>query len=402
MILCSLLLGLTPSLPLQEPLQVYILAGQSNMEGHAHVRVLDYLGEDPATVPLLAEMKNPDGSHRLIADTWISFLTGDSGRIDGNNREVHGQLTVGYGSQVQRNYSAPGERIGPELAFGITMQKGLKQPVLIIKTAWGGQSLHTDFRSPSSGPYLPTADDIDHQRFASDEQKEILKSKTGARYRQMVNHIRFVLQDIRRVVPDYNPQQGYELAGFVWFQGFNDMVGRNVYPLVPADHPTPRFANYTKWFANFVRDVRLDLGADKLPFVMCVMGVGGKDADAGNLAFRSGQAAIGELAEFKTNVLVVATSPFWDEALASLDQKRADIRQMRYLLKTQNPNHQNADGHMSTEDIQEFLVNLEKELFSAEDYALEKRAKSNAGYHYLGSAKIYSLIGQAAAAALLK
>ena len=32
-----------------KPLKVYLMAGQSNMEGHAHARVIDYLGDDPAT-----------------------------------------------------------------------------------------------------------------------------------------------------------------------------------------------------------------------------------------------------------------------------------------------------------------------------------------------------------------
>ena len=40
----------------------------------------------------------------------------------------------------------------------------------------------------------------------------------------MIEHVRKVLEDIKRVVPDYDPKQGYELAGFVWFQGFNDLV----------------------------------------------------------------------------------------------------------------------------------------------------------------------------------
>ena len=34
----------------------------------------------------------------------------------------------------------------------------LKEPVLIIKTSWGGRSLNTDFRPPGAGPYkLPKA-----------------------------------------------------------------------------------------------------------------------------------------------------------------------------------------------------------------------------------------------------
>ncbi len=56
---------------------------------------------------------------------------------------------------------------------------------------------------------------------------------------------------------------------------------------------------------------------------------------------------------------------------------------------------------MTSEEIERLLLRYEKDIFTQEDYALEKRAKSNAGYHYLGSAKTYSLIGKAAAEALL-
>ena len=45
---------------------VFILAGQSNMEGHAKVETFDYIGDDPATAPLLAEMRAEDGSPRVV------------------------------------------------------------------------------------------------------------------------------------------------------------------------------------------------------------------------------------------------------------------------------------------------------------------------------------------------
>ena len=53
---------------------------------------------------------------------------------------------------------------------------------------------------------------------------------TGVYYRLMIEHVRKVLADIKRVVPEYDPKQGYELAGFVWFQGFNDLVSTWTYP----------------------------------------------------------------------------------------------------------------------------------------------------------------------------
>lgn len=384
-----------------KPLKVFILAGQSNMEGHGHVRVLDYMGEAPVSAPLLAKMKAPNGEHRMIKDVWISYLTGVKGRIDGENREVFGQLTAGFGAQWGRDYSQPGEKIGPELAFGITMQEGLKQPVLIIKTAWGGQSLHTDYRSPSSGPYIPTQNDITRKKFETDQQKAALKAKTGARYRQMVEHVRFVLNDIQRVYPGYNQAGGYELAGFVWFQGFNDMVNRGVYPLVDSQSVTPRFAKYTEWLGNFVRDVRKDLSASELPFVIGVMGVGGKSPNEGNRDFRASQAAVADVREFKGNVLVVPTAPYWDEELAGIDEKRNQLRSKAYQLRNKKPKHENADGKMTEKEIKAFLADYERALFSEEELALEQRGKSNAGYHYLGSAKTYSLIGQAFAGALL-
>lgn len=51
------------------------------------------------------------------------------------------------------NPTKDGGKIGPEFTFGLTMDAALAEPVLIIKTEWGGKSLHTDFRPPSAGPY---------------------------------------------------------------------------------------------------------------------------------------------------------------------------------------------------------------------------------------------------------
>lgn len=389
-------------LAVDPPLQVFVLAGQSNMEGHGHVRVMDYMADDPATAPLLAKMKTAAGDHKLIDDVWITYLTGTRGRIDADNREVYGQLTAGYGSQGGRDYDKPGEKVGPELAFGITMQEGLQQPILIIKTAWGGQSVHTDFRSPSSGAYQPSQDDIQRQRFETDEQKQALAAKTGARYRQMVEHVKYVLDDIQRIYPDYDPEQGFELAGFVWFQGFNDMVGRNVYPLVEADSPSPRFAKYTEWLGNMIRDLRSDLSAPELPVVIGVMGVGGNNPNEGNSDFRASQEAVAAIPEFQGNVLIVPTAPYWDEALAVIDEKRNQMRNKANQLRKKSPRHENADGKLTEAEITALLAQFENELFSEEELALEQRGKSNAGYHYLGSVKTYSLIGQAFAQALLE
>ncbi|MCH7910024.1 MAG: hypothetical protein IIB38_10450, partial [Candidatus Hydrogenedentes bacterium] len=173
----------------------------------------------------------PDGTPRVCDNVWISYLTG--GRENG---EGFGKLTSGYGSR--RDPAQDGGKIGPEFTFGITMDKAIEEPILIIKTAWGGKSIGRDFRPPSSG--LPSDEKLKqilkqtNERNKKRKKPEItlddVKDGYGKYYRLMIDHVRMVLKDIKRVYPEYNKKQGYEIAGFVWFQGFNDMVSRSVYP----------------------------------------------------------------------------------------------------------------------------------------------------------------------------
>src|ERR1043166_858055 len=76
-----------------KPLKVFILAGQSNMEGHAKVETFDYIGDDPATAPLLKQMRGADGKPTVCDNAWISYLTGSGP----NNGEGFGKLTAGNG-----------------------------------------------------------------------------------------------------------------------------------------------------------------------------------------------------------------------------------------------------------------------------------------------------------------
>jgi len=386
------------------PLKVYILAGQSNMEGHAKVETFDYLGDDPATAPLLKQMRGPDGQPAVCEKVWISYLTGP---YDGSaNGEGFGKLTAGYGARGDRP-TEDGGKIGPEFTFGLTMDAALKEPVLLIKTAWGGRSLNTEFRPPSAGPY--ELNDYQKKLYYGppghgvpkdmDEWLAEKKQETGRFYRYMVEHVKQVLADPKRVCPDYDPAAGYEIAGFVWLQGFNDMVDGHTYP----DRGKPgRFAVYSDLLAHFIRDVRQDFDAPEMPFVIGVMGVGGVNADADTLAFRQAMTAPSLLPEFKGTVFAVPTAPFWSEELAVIDEKRQQVRQMGHFLNSKHKDHANADGHMTEEEKRAFLKDFESKLITPADLALWERGASNAGYHYLGCAKTFALMGKAFAETLLQ
>ena len=381
--------GLVAAVASAKPLQVYILVGQSNMEGHARVETIDYIGEDPATAPLLKRMLGPDGKPAAAKNVWISYYTG----IGEKNGEGFGPLTTGYGSR--QDPTKDGGKIGPEYTFGLAMERAGKGPVLLIKAAWGGKSLSYDFRSPSAGPYLRTARDL--------ETDKNPLANAGHYYRLMLAHAKQVLANPGRVCPAYDPKEGYELAGFIWLQGFNDMVDGNLYPRRPKGEAGQRYAPYSNYLSAFIRDVRKDLGAPKLPFVIGVMGVGGKDPGSeDNLAFREAMAAPASLPEFKGNVIAVRTAPFWDERLGAIQDKKEKVRQMAFELKNKGKRSANADGKMTEAQQKAYLKDYEAKLITPEEAAMLKRGASNAGYHYLGCAKTFALMGEAFAEANLQ
>ncbi len=123
------LAGATTARAVDKTVKVFILAGQSNMEGKAKNTLLDYQATDAKTKKLFAHLRK-DGEWIVRDDVFIKYL----------NRK--GGLTIGYGS--------PG-RTGVELEFGTVMGDYYDEPVLLIKAAWGGHSLVKLFRSPSAG-----------------------------------------------------------------------------------------------------------------------------------------------------------------------------------------------------------------------------------------------------------
>lgn len=384
-----------------KPLKVYVLCGQSNMEGHAQIRTFGVMAQDPVTAPILKEMVDADGKPVVCDDVWISYFTGG-----GNNMgEGFGKLTAGYGSR--RNPAESGDKIGPEFTFGIYMHKALKEPILIIKTAWGGKSIHTDFRPPSAGPYPFNEQEIENLKKRGKSLADAKREKaeqTGVYYRLMLKHVKHVLSDIKRVYPDYKPTQGYELAGFVWFQGWNDMVAGGVYP----NRGKPGgYDAYSNVLAHFIRDVRKDLDAKNMKFVIGVMGTGGPlDKYTSQRyvpihgSFREAMAAPASLPEFKGNVAAVRTAPFWDMRLQEIENKQGKVKQMANFLKSKHKDYANKDGKMDAKAQKAYLDEYRSKLISAEDEAYAKAGRSNAGYHYLGSAKTMSQIGKAFAEAM--
>ncbi|MGV3484675.1 MAG: sialate O-acetylesterase [Planctomycetaceae bacterium] len=268
-----------------KPVQVFILAGQSNMEGAGQIQAnpqrnggqgsLECLANDPATAARFAPLRDAAGKWRVRNDVWISYLS------------RKGPLTVGFGARS--------ETIGPELGFGWVMGDAIEAPVLLIKCAWGGKSLAVDFRPPTAGmPSYSLGEKMD---------AEIARDPTivGKYYRETLTLTKAALSHLKELVP--GSDGSYELVGLAWHQGWNDRIN-------------DRFnAEYESNMAHFIRDIRKDLEAPALPVVIAETGMTGPDETHPRaLSLMKAQAAVAERAEFQGNVAFVGTRDFWRPA----------------------------------------------------------------------------------------
>lgn len=267
------------------PIEVFILAGQSNMQGQASLRTLEYLVYSQETAPRYQQWKDRDGRWTRRNDVWV--WTTDGTRW--------GALTPGFGA---------GEwKFGPELGFGWTVGKKLDKQVLLIKTCWGGRSVRRNFLPPSAE--RPSEEELNKELEKARKRKPEttladVKARYGHEYRLMVRHVTDVLGRLDELFPKHDKRQGYRLAGLVWFQGWNDMVD--------GEQRAVKYADYTRRLALMIKDLRKDLSAPGLPVVIGELGAGG---DKGNAEFRAAQRAVAELPELKGSVTFVETHQFW-------------------------------------------------------------------------------------------
>jgi hypothetical protein len=380
----------TTTITTAAPLKVYLMAGQSNMQGHCRVRTFEHIGMDPQTAPILKKMTNADGTPKVIDHVWITTL-------GCAREEKFGPLTAGFGAERS------GPKIGPELTFGIYMQEHVKEPILIIKTAWGGKSLSIDFRPPSAGTHPAHVAKIKQLKKENKDTAEAeaeYAERTGHYHRLMMGHIKTVLADIKRVYPGYDEKQGYEVSGFMWFQGCNDFGDMTSYP--NAGKPGG-YDEYTRLLGCMIRGLRQDLKAPNMKAVIGVLGINGeletkrvRIIDPKHVTwlreFRKAMAAPTKTPEFKGNVAAVHTADFWEPQLEELQSRWPKVKAKNGELK--------ASGMSKAEQkaaMDKFLVT---EVYTPEEWKLMGIGVSNAAYHYMGSAKIMARIGKAFAESL--
>ncbi|MEM9348380.1 MAG: sialate O-acetylesterase [Planctomycetota bacterium] len=268
----------------EEPVKVFLLAGQSNMVGYSKTEGvnqglramvnadLDTFGFG-GTNPLV----DADGDWVIRSDVNV-YAHNENGNDD-PILKISGH-TAGLGAWSSANRA----NFGPEYGFGHVIGNALDEDVLLIKIADGGTTLAGDWRSPSA----------------------VAKrgGTVGRMWDKLTAEVGQVLDNLDTHFPEYAGRKT-EIVGFGWHQGWNDIF--------VSSAPQAYEAN----MADFIRDVQSEYG-DDLPFIIATTGQGGNEAsNSSQLQIINAQLAMGdatEYPEFEGEVAVIETRPMWRPA----------------------------------------------------------------------------------------
>lgn len=235
-------------------LKVYLLLGQSNMVGAGHtwntsatgpdgwnVPTLEFLTENqayldslPAEVYTFKQSFDEAWLNTAREDVWAVHY--DSGNGQNNEVRVYEDtskgdnsdpvqprgiqpLSVGFGflQKIGRDKNGTSLRpstFGVELGLGHKLGDAMRGPVLLFKSSRGGTTLGANWRPPSA---------------VASRGGEI-----GANYSNSMRRFLELLDGLDEDIASgslgkkYAGATGYEVAGLVWLQGFNETVGKGV------------------------------------------------------------------------------------------------------------------------------------------------------------------------------
>ncbi len=346
----------------KKPVKVFILSGQSNMVGFGRTS-----GSGPGTLEHLC----------TVLKRFPNLIDKDGNWISNKNVMYRGVISdIGNGplSPV-----VAGRSFGPELGFGEVMDYIFEEPVLLIKTSIGNRSLSWDCLPPGSEGFDHTdgytyagygespgrwrtggepkpmwwyagkqyddffLDEADMgprswengvaypKSFQVRHKGEVYINKTehtsssgtepgaGAKWADFwsvysIFNVTDVLDNFAAEYPQW-ADRGFEIAGFVWWQGHKDQG-------------EPAAGRYEENLVNLIKSLRRYYGrrypgriAPDAPFVLATIGFEGWDLSGDGLTVAKAQLAVsgetGRHPEFKGNVKTIETRGYWRDTSAS-------------------------------------------------------------------------------------
>jgi len=198
-----------------------------------------------------------------------------------------------------------GNTIGPEMQFGHIMGYYHGEPVLIIKASIGNRSLGWDILPPGSERFVHGGrtyagyGDKSPSWIEGQPKKEV-NWYAGKQYDDYTKAVHDVLDNFDKLFPQWK-DQGYEVAGFVWWQGHKDQN--------PA-----HAGRYEQNLVKLIESWREEFKAPDAPWAIATVGFGGHEMSENYVKILEAQMAVADPQrhpELAGTVTTVDIRDFW-------------------------------------------------------------------------------------------
>ena len=275
-----------------QPVQVYILLGQSNMLGFGKIGAADQPGS-------LTHAVKEKGLYPYLIDSTGAWTV----RNDVRNVRVMGSGTGGMRQFNNEWLTISGGKIGPEIGIGHHVGHATEAPVMILKSCIGNRSLGWDMLPPGSEQFEQDGMVYAGYKQSPDKWKKGETPKpigwyAGMQYDGDIARAKKVLSELDKYYPG---AKEYEVAGFFWWQGDKDRYN--------AAHA----GRYEQNLVHLINTLRKDFNAPNAKFVCATLGQTAKGADGNEGLILEAQLAVdgnsGKYPQFKGNVATVYSHP---------------------------------------------------------------------------------------------
>ena len=280
---------------ISEPVQVFILLGQSNMLGAGKIK-----GDD-GSLEYAVKQKN-----------LYPYLIDNEGNWT-ERKDVRNVRVMGSGTGPMRQFNnewmaIKGGRIGPEFGIGHQIGNYSNKPVMILKSCIGNRALGWDLLPPGGEGFEYTdskgvtwvhpAYKGSPEKWVKGTEPKRIKWYAGMQYDGDIARVKKVLSDLGKYYPG---AQKYEIAGFLWWQGDRD------------SRSAALSSRYEKNLVHLIKRLRQDFQAPNAKFVCASLGQTKKGATDGGGKILNAMLAVdgssGKYKEFSGNVASVYTYP---------------------------------------------------------------------------------------------
>jgi hypothetical protein len=284
-----------------KPVKVVILMGQSNMVGMGNIT-----GD-----------KGESLEKAVKTEKLCPYLLDASGNWAQRNDVRNAQVMVGKGGGMNVLHNEALKvgkgKMGIEFGLGYVLGEAIDEPVMLLKSCIGNRALGWDLLPPGSKGYEFTTKDkktgkeVTYVHPGYKETPERWEKGTkaepakygwyaGKQYDDDVANAKTVLSELDKYYPG---AKGYEVAGFLWWQGERDCGSEAL------------SAHYEENLVNVIKSLRKDFNAPNAKFVIATLGEASKGCGGNTETVMNAHLAVdgktGKYPEFKGNVATVYT-----------------------------------------------------------------------------------------------